>query len=215
MRVYQPMSAYRPVVVDIEAANFEDIALTVECDRGDMLGRGEARVLCARVTKLFENQGARVRTVDQTEVADDLADPEAPVQAAEVPRSDLFLEVRARKLHAANHPWSWLTSFATFTLLPGLSEVTFAHDVTVRDGDGFVLATDSIQGRLLTRFGGGTWFATRLADMTIREREERQIGSVVRELSSHTYGRLSQVLFNAKMQWEVQKLAAPPAPDAP
>lgn len=207
MRVYQPVSSYKPVVVDTRAANFDDVSLTVRCPQGNMLTPAETRVLCARVTRLFETQGATVRTAERG-VVDDPLDPGQAVVAA-TPRTDLTLEVRARKLHESRHPLSWMSSFVTYTLLPALHEVTFAHDVTVRDGDGFVLATDSIQGRLLTRFGLGSWTATRLTDLTIRDRDQRLIGSVTRDLSSHVYGRISQVAFNAKLQREV--LLANPA----
>ena len=44
---------------------------------------------------------------------------------------------------------------ATLTLVPTISEFTFAQEVTIRDRDGFVLASDSLQGRFVSYFGVG------------------------------------------------------------
>jgi len=208
VRVYQPMSGlHDPIVVDPRAPNFKDVRLTVHCVPGDYLTRSETSALCRKVGTLFENQGAVVRTVDSVGRADDeLQDGE---KRAIEPTTDLTLELRSRKVHKSNHPLSWALTIASFTALPGVSEYTFAQDVSIRDESGFLLVSDSLKGRVIRRFGFGPWLGNALADIAKEKGERITGGASDRDLSEDMYGQLSQMTFNAKMQWEVLRESAP------
>ncbi|MEZ4316657.1 MAG: hypothetical protein R3F61_04115 [Myxococcota bacterium] len=217
VRVYQPMSGlHRPKVIDVRAANFQDLHLTIRCVPGGLLSRHEASMLCQKVTTLFQNQGALVHTIDNSGQVDADETPEEDPEAP--PRTDLSLELRARKVHESHHPLSWIASAVTFTVLPGLSETTFAQDVEIRDGTGFLLVSDSMEGRIVRKVGAGPWFGNKILDLVARDKDEKLgIGSAYRELSRDLYQQLSQHTFNAKMQWEVlqeaELRAAPRAPE--
>ena len=208
VRSYQPLSGlHRPVVVDPSAPNFQDLRLTVYCVPADHLSLQQASALCQKVGALFENQGATVATkVDASEdedFGDDDDDDSATPDAVE-PGIGLTLELRARKVHSATHPLSWAATIMSFTLVPGVTEVTFAQDVVIRDQTGFLLATDSLQGRLVTYFGFGSWGGNKLIDLLWREKEDEVVGDAAsRDLSNDMYRQLSQDVFNAKLQWQV------------
>ncbi len=207
VRIYQPMSGlHRPAVVDPQAANFEDLRLTVHCVPGGLLSRGDASSLCRKVGTLFENQGAQVTIIDTVGRSDAIEEgltEEAGEESSE-PQTDLTLELRARKLHEATHPLSWVLCIGTLTLLPGITEATFAQDVSIRDGNGFLLVSDSLEGRMVERFGGGPWVGNWLLDVVWRDKEDRLTGGAAdRDLSADLYQQLSQLTFNAKMQWQV------------
>lgn len=212
MRVYQPLSGlHQPVVVDVRAANLKDVNLTVHCVPGGLLSLSEASVLCQKVQTLFENQGAQVRTViaaheawDDTPSEEPQGEPGGGRGARETPTAELTLELRARKVHEANNPVLWALCIGTFTLVPAVTESTFAQDVLIRDGEGFLLVSDTLQGRLVQYFGVGTWLGNKLLDMTWRSEEDKLTGAVVeRDLSTDLYRQLSQLVFNAKVQWQV------------
>jgi hypothetical protein len=207
VHVYQPLSGlHRPVVVDPQVANFQDVRLTVHCVPGGLVTQYEASSLCQKVGTLFGNQGAQVTTTVGGPREEAVVEEGAPA----VERTDLTLELRARKVHASSHPLSWVAMIASFTLVPGVTESTFAQDVVIRDGDGFLLATDTLQGRLVHYFGFGMWAGNKLLDVTMREEEDEIIGPVANEdLSSDLYRQLSQSMFNAKMQRRVLREADP------
>lgn len=208
VRLYQPLSGlHRPIVVDPQADNLPDVRLTVRCIPGDELSQPEAGVLCQRVGRLFENQGAQVRTLASTraptaeDTYGDGGDRPRPVE--------LTLELRAREEYASGYPLSWLACIASFTIVPGVTETTFVQDVVIRDGSGFLLANDSLKGRLITRFGAGVWIGNKLLDVT-RKREDRITGDAFEEdLSGDLYGQLSQMVFNARMRATVLLESAP------
>jgi len=213
VRVYQPMSGLQaPVVVDPTVRNFEDVRMTVHCVPGAFLSRQENSALCRKVGALFEIQGAQVRTIDTIGRAEDELEgepPDGPAAPASEPPTDLTLELRARELHEAKNPMSWLISIGTFTLLPGVSESTFAQDVVIRDSSGFLLVSDSLEGRVMLRFGLGSWLGTAVSDLG-REKDERLIGRAAdQDLSEDLYGQLSQLAFNAKVQWQILRESAP------
>jgi len=216
VKVYQPVSGlHRPVVVDPQLANFHDVHLTVHCPPGDLVNPTEARALCRKVGILFENQGAKVTTyttdrrLDDDPLAGSLPD-EGDDQPPEHPPTDLILELRGRQVHEATNQLSWVLFFGTFTLVPAVSEFTFAQDVVVRDHSGFLLASDSLQGRIVRYSGAGTWITNKLLDLTFRDKEDRIIGDKPHsDLTADFYGQLSQLLFNAKMQWQVLDRATP------
>jgi hypothetical protein len=208
VRLYQPLSGlHRPIVVDPQADNLPDVRLTVHCIPGEAFSQAESSVLCQRVGRLFENQGAQVRT---------LASARAPTaedtygDGGDRPRPvDLTLELRSREEYLSNYPLSWLACIASFTIVPGVSESTFVMDVGIRDGSGFLLANDSLKGRLITRFGAGVWVGNKLLDVT-RKRPDRITGDAFeQDLSSDLYGQLSQLVFNARMRATVLIESAP------
>jgi hypothetical protein len=214
--VYQPMSGlHRPVVVDPQVANLQDVRLTVHCVPKDFLDEKGAAVLCRKVATLFENQGAEVHTITTVSRFGDPEDEELDepeTRPAVPPPTDLTVELRARRLHSAYNPLLWVLCIGTLTLVPTFGEYTFVQEVEVRDASGFLLASDSLKGRLVRYFGLGAWAGNKLLDLVWREEEDELTGDRVREhLSKDLYGQLSQIVFNAKMQWQVLQQTAPAA----
>ena len=218
IHAYQPMSGlHRPVVVDPQAANFTDLRLTVVCPPGAYVSPAEAQMLCERVGKLFENQGARLTTrgdgaEQEPGIGEDPAGGLAGGQAGRpaAPTTDLVLELRAQELHTRNDPLSWVLCIATGTLVPAVTESTFAQDVVIRDGTGFLLLTDRLEGRIVRTMGVGTWAGNRLLDVLWRKKEDELNDKAVHaDVSADLYGQLSQLLFNARMRWKVLQEATP------
>lgn len=223
VRIYQPLSGlHRPSVINPQLANFEDVRLTVRCIPEGLLNAQEASLLCQRVQTLFENQGASVSTataahggLQDTGTSDEGDDASAPEPAEDEPAEDepastqadpteLTLELRARQLHESNNLLSWVLCLGTFTALPGITESTFAQDIIIRDETGSLLVSDSLEGRLILRFGAGPWVVNKLMDLTVRDDEDKLTGEVAsHDLSNDLYRQLSQMLFNAKMQAQV------------
>ena len=205
VRVYQPMSGmHQPIVVDPQSPNFEDMNLTVHCLPGEDLSVQENTALCQRVETLFENQGASVRMIDTPGMfEEELEGPGGP--------SDLTLELRSRIVFKNDSALSWLLCIGSFTILPAIDESMFAQDVTIRDSAGFLLLQDTLKGRVIRKFGAGTFLGNFVVDTVARKKEERITGSEVakKDLSQDFYGQLSQLLFNAKMRWEVLQEAGP------
>ncbi len=216
VKVYQPVSGLnRPVVIDTQVANFQDVRLAIYCPPGDLVNAEEARALCRKVGLLFENQGAQVTTFSSDRrhgddsLGNGLEDEEAE-QVSEPAPIDLAIELRGRQVHQAVNELSWVLFIGTFTLVPGVSEFTFAQDVVIRDASGFLLVSDSLQGRVVRYSGAGMWITNKILRLGLRDKEDRRIGDKPHgELSEDFYGQLSQLLFNAKMQWQVLQEAAP------
>lgn len=211
VHVYQPLSGlHRPIVVDPTAPNFTDLHVTVVCTPGGLLSRGEARLLCDRVGKLFENQGAVVTTdSDRGFGVTDVDLGETP-EAKAAPTTDLTMELRARKLETTNDPLSWILCFASATLVPAVTESTFATDVIVRDGTGFLLVKDTLEGRIVRTWGIGTWAGNKILDWVWRKKEDELSSKQVHaDVSADLYGQLSQDMMNAKMRWKVLLEATP------
>lgn len=210
--VYQPLSGlHRPIVIDPDVANFQDLRLTVYCPPGDLLGPAEAASLCRMVGLLFENQGAQVTTSTRDRrLVDEEAQALGEGEAA-APRADLVLELRARQLSHRNDPLRWILCYGTLSLVPAVTETTFAQDVTIRDGSGFLLLSDTLKGRIVRRFGVGTWAGNKLLDLVWRDPEDEIVGSdkAGRDLSADLYGQLSQLMFNAEMRWKVLQQVPP------
>ncbi|MFT5681067.1 MAG: hypothetical protein ACI8RZ_001973 [Myxococcota bacterium] len=210
VQTYQPMSGlHRPVVIDPQAANLVDLQVVVHCLPGDHLKPQDASRLCRNVGALFANQGAKVRTfstktIDSDDGLDSL-DGEDGGGAA-----DLVVELRSRLVHESDDPLLWLLCYSTFTLVPAVTEFTFAQDITIRDGNGFLLATDTLQGRLIRRFGVSVWAGNKILDMFWRADGEKLTKEAAnKDLSDDLYQQLSQLVFNAKMQWQVLQEATP------
>lgn len=195
---YQPMSdLHAPAVIDPREQNFPDLALDVRCVPGDDLDLVEASRLCRNMRVLFEQQGALVTTGTTprgaaAESDEETADPPRPLQ--------LTVELRAREVHRSTDPLSVVLCLASFTVLPAVSEFTFAQDVVIRDPSGFLLANASLEGRLVTRAGAGPWLGNRLLDLA-RPRDQRVSGdAAARDLSTDLYQQVSQLVFNAQLQ---------------
>lgn len=208
VHVYQPLSGlHRPVVIDTGLANFEGVRLAIYCPAGDGLNPSEAASLCRKVGVLFQNQGAEVSTSIRDNRFRDDGIGEGQAAAEEAP-TDLVLELRSRELHESNDPLSWLLCAGTFTLVPAVTEFSFAQDVIIRDGDGFVLLSDTLQGRIIRRFGAGAWAGNKVLDLIWRDDEDELLGDAAkRELSQDLYQQLSQLVFNATMRLDVLKRA--------
>ena len=214
VQIYQPITGlHRPVVVDIQAANFRDVRLTIYCMPGDLLTPSEASVLCQKVGTLFENQGAEVQTVAgarQWAGDDALSDRQAATPEESLVTADLIMELRSRKVQEYSDPLLETLCVLTSTLVPMVRETVFAQDVTIRDASGFLLVSDTLQGRLITRIGAGAWVGNRFMNVVWRRGDEKLTEEAVgRDLSADLYGQLSQLTFNAKMQWRVLQEAAP------
>lgn len=216
VHTYQPMSGlHDPVIVDIQAPNFTDVNLTIHCIPGVDLSPQEASVLCENVGVLFRNQGAKVRTVTTSRALQDDAlggelGESAAEEDAEAP-TDLLLELRGRRLNESNDPLLWALCYASLTMVPAVSEFTFAQDAVVRDGSGFLLSTDTVQGRIVRQFGGSVWLGNRILDRLVREERDEVTGDAAKnDLSEDLYRQLSQMVYNAKVQWQVLQAASPP-----
>lgn len=176
--IYQPMSGlHRPIAVDIGYANFADLDISLRCRSGGALDSTQAGLICRRVARLFENQGARVavRTGAAAE-APEAREGEAPGEEAPAgpPRAALDIEISAREVHRDS------THYLFFEYI---SDYTVAQDIVIRDETGFLLVRDSLTGRFVTRLG---FFS---------DAEE--------QFSDDFYGQLSQLALNARVRRKV------------
>lgn len=214
--VYQPLSGlHRPVAIDPQLPNFTDTRLDVRCIRGTLLNDAQAGVLCDRVETLFTNQGAEVHTY----VGEGPLDGDGPVvDAAEIgsgsaapaePRTRLLVELRARETDESSHPWSWVLYAASFTVLPGVIESSFEQDIVIRDDTGFLLVSDTLEGRIITRYGLGPWLGNKVLDLTRKKADRLGEDAASKDLSADLYRQLSQDVFNAKMRARVLRPATP------
>jgi hypothetical protein len=191
---YQPqVSLQRPVVVDPEVGNFDGMKLLLRCIPGEYMEQEDAVLLCRRLRPMFTNQGAEV-DVEIPTGRGVLREPTAT-------KPDLILDLSARLLHDENSIMLWILSIGTLTLLPAITEYTFAQDVSVRDSNGFLLGTDTLQARFVRYFGLGSLLVTWGLDLVARVKSEKLSGSGFKEeFSKDFYGQLSQIAFHAKMR---------------
>ena len=213
VRTYHPLSGlHDPHVVDTRLQNFPDVVVSVHCVPSQYLNRTENTKLCRRIGTLLENQGAVVQIFINPRRAKQDDDALLPPDNAGMPvedRTRLVMELRARKVHASRHPLTWGMFWVSFGVLTGVTEETFAQDVEIRDESGFLLVRDTLEGRIVNRFGAGAWAGNKLLDWTVREPEERLTGDAInRDISADLYGQLSQMLFNAKVQQVVLEEAS-------
>ncbi|MFN3197556.1 MAG: hypothetical protein ACE366_03895 [Bradymonadia bacterium] len=151
--VYQPVSGlHRPIAIDTGYANFADLEIDLHCLPGEVLDTSEARELCQKLARLFENQGATVQTSTRIKAirAEDRVVPaqgegEAAQQPAKKDEGRLQIELSARMIHKEESAW--------FFFWTRVDEYTFAQDIVIRDGQGFLLARDSLIGRFMQRVG--------------------------------------------------------------
>jgi 3',5'-cyclic AMP phosphodiesterase CpdA len=204
---YQPLVALqRPVAIDSELANFDGLQLLVRCEPGDFVGTEESELLCKRLRTLFSNQGAKVET-------------EVPEEGRFAPRDqnaakpDLIIELKARLVQSENSLLLWALNFATLTLIPAITDYTFAQEVSIRDSSGFMLSADSLQGRFVRYFGVGAWAINAMADLLARVPSERLTTNRFKEeFSQDFYGQLSQLAFHAQMRAQVLRSFEPEPP---
>lgn len=206
VHVYQPVSGLNaPLVIDPGARNFPDLKLDVVCNQGDLLNRQEASVLCENAGTLFRNQGAQVTTrlgQERNYTARASEEEERPV--------DLTLELTSREVHTFNDPVMWTLCVLSASVVPAVSESSFKLDVVIRDGSGFLLATDTLEGRIIKRVGVGVWGLEKALDLAREDDEKIAEDAAEQDLSADLYGQLSQMVFNAQMQWEVLQQVPPP-----
>lgn len=208
--VYQPLtSLQRPIVVDTEVANFEGLRLLVRCVPGDYVDRAGASLLCRNVATMFRNQGAHVDTDVPRKGR------EASARDDEV-KPDLVIDLKSRLLHEETNPPLRILSILTFTLAPTIEEYSFAQDVTIRDARGALLASDSLQGRIIRYGGFGVWAVNWILDLTVRPDEEELSGDAAkRDFSRDYYGQLTQLAFNARTRQVVLRGFEPVATPTP
>lgn len=180
--VYQPLQTLqRPVVVDTEQANFEGLRVQVRCPPGQFSKGGDAQRLCRKVQHAFTNQGALTE----------------PGTAATKP--DLIIDLESRLLNFETDRLMSVLCVLSLTLIPWVSDTSIASDVTIRDGDGFVLASDSLHARFVNYFGLAVWASNALIDLIFREPEERLTGNAPKEeISRDFYSQISQLALHAR-----------------
>ncbi|MBS1152785.1 MAG: hypothetical protein H6Q89_4483 [Myxococcaceae bacterium] len=209
--IYQPLvTLQRPAVINPEYNNFDGLQLLLRCLPTDYTDSGDSEILCQNLRTLFTNQGATV----QVEV------PEAELPPAEegTARPDLVIELTSKQLHSENSALLWVLCYASLTLIPAVTEATFAQDVVLRDADGFLLGSESLQGRFVRYFGLGYWGINALMDLIVRPKEEKLTGAAAKtDFSRDFYGQLSQLAFHARMRQLVLRgfeapIAASPKP---
>lgn len=206
--VYQPMaSLQRPTVVDVREPNFEGMKLLIRCITSDDLPYGDAQQVCNNVATLFRNQGAKVLT-------------EVPQQgrassSAGLQKPELILDLRSRILHEADSTILRAVSILTWTLVPSMEEQSFAQDVTIRDGSGSLLSTDSLQSRFVTYRGAGVWAVNEVLDVFVRAEKDKLTGDgAKKDFSRDFYAQLSQLVFNARIRSRVlHGFDTPPPPE--
>lgn len=134
---YVPMAGLqRPVAIDRRFLNFAGTKVVVTCLPDDALDRDEARDLCRKVGRMFENQGA---TVVQAATPFDEAEP----GAARV-KGGLNVFISGRLVHEeTSNLFGWTR----------VVDYTVAQDVTVRDEDGFLLVRETLTARFVTELG--------------------------------------------------------------
>jgi hypothetical protein len=120
--VYQPLvGLQQPVVVSPDAQNLVGVALTVRCFPGELLSVQEAGSLCSKVGALFEQQGAQVSLTLGAQAPAEPLPADAPTQ--------LTVELRARELSASSDPLRWTACYFSYSLIPAVTEASFAQDV--------------------------------------------------------------------------------------
>lgn len=198
-----------PVVIDRGQRNLEGVELRLRCDTPRPLQIEDGRRLCEQARLLFQGQGARVHEAGQPPApplqaeADGGEGTPAPPSA----RIPLNLTLRSWQVHEDRHAFSWLACAATFTLVPGWTERTWAQRVTVRDERGVVLEDRHLELRIIRRFGVGALIGA-LVDQVARPPSRQVTGAASdKALSADLYDQLSQIVFDAWMHDRTRRAA--------
>jgi hypothetical protein len=199
---YQSLSGLtRPVALDIAVANFERQRILIRCFPGDYLDAASSQKLCRSLQTVFTNQGAEV-DVEVPRDGDTL--PEAAGRAP----PDLVVDLRSRLIHrGSDGVLMFFLSLMTMTVVPMMSEQTFAQEVIVRDPSGFLLANETYEARLLEYVGVALWAVRKAAENL--DRSGAPPFNARAELSNDFYAQLCQLTFHARMRRDVMRGFAP------
>lgn len=199
LTIYQPqLSLQRPVAVDPELGNFDGVRMLIRCVPGEYSDDEDSALLCRKLRPMFANQGAEV------EVEVPSAHGGRRIEEPGAAEPDLIIDLTSRLLHSESSVGLWLICFATGTLVPSITDATFAQDVIIRDKSGFLLSSDSLQGRFVRYFGLGIWAVNGIVDLIARARGQRLSGSnATEDFSKDFYGQMSQLAFHAQMRARV------------
>jgi hypothetical protein len=200
--VYQPLVALqRPIAINPQVANFQGLHLLVRCVSDENLKASQADRLCRNVSTLFTNQGATV----EVEVPRDTASGVRAAASRGTPtKPELVMELKTRVLHEENSVLLWVLSIASATLLPAITDTSLSQDVTIRDGDGFLLVADALEARFVRYFSVAVWAVNGVLDLLVRSPSDRVTGtSVNKEVSKDLYGQLSQLVLHARLRSQV------------
>ena len=185
--------------------NFAGQTILVRCFPEANLNVTHAQLLCRKLGKLFSNQGADVQTVVPSE-----RDTGGTDAAQGLP--NLTIDTKVRLVSEKSSVLLFIASVWTFSLVPDISEFTFAHDVVIRDREGFALATTTLQSRFIRYVGLGVWGVNGMLDWLVRPKDEELGGNVApQEFSRDLYRQLTQLTFTAMMRSQVMRSFA----DAP
>lgn len=200
--VYQPLKGLqRPTVVQLDEDNFKDVRVQLRCGKGDATA-GERNKLCRKLQKVFSNQGAVVDTGGLAEV---------PRGAAAAPKPDLIIDVESRFMSDDTDRFFSVLCVLTATLVPWITDTSLAQDVTIRDGDGFLLASQSYEARFVRYVGLGVWAVNALLDLFLRSPDEKLTGTNQNAvISKDFYRQLSQLAFHARTRELVLRTFEPP-----
>lgn len=206
--IYQPLGGLqRPVVLDTRLPNFKDTRIFVRCIPNKSFSPGDASELCRRVSTLLSNQGAEVETTVPPDADDQLV-------SFSTGRPDLVIDLTSRQLTSESPGVLTLLSCITYTLVPMVEEQSYVQEISVRDGDGAVLGTQTLKSRFINYTGCGIWSVNALLDWLARPKEDALTGDgAQRDYSRDFYGQLSQVTFNALVRTRL--LGGAPLPSAP
>lgn len=193
----------RPTVIDTRVGNFPGLRIQINCHTGGPLDSSYARILCRRLAVLLSNQGAVVRT--NQEDALPAPDDDAPDEANQ-PDFDLRMDLRARRVHLQHNYLLWGISLATLTLFPTTGVKTIAQDIVIRDSTGFLLASETLQARLVRHVGAGYWLLNTILNWVAREDGER-LGeeATKKDFSRDFYTQISQMVLNSWMRLSVHQ----------
>jgi hypothetical protein len=214
---YQPMSSLqRPVLVNISAQNVEKARILMRCHASDAtLDVQSARVVCKNLRKLFSNQGAEVEFEVPREGR--LRPPE-PGE----PPFDLIVDLYSRKTKLQETGTVlFIVSALTLSLFPVWQEYDFEQAVTVRDGQGFLMAQDTFKARIVDYGGLGIFLVNAGADL-FRASDEQVIfggkapsaltgnGSPASvRFSRDFYGQMSQIVYDGHIRSRLLKETLP------
>lgn len=189
---YQPLtSLQKPVLVDMQAPNFQGRNMLIRCYKNEHFDAGSASKVCKNVRTLFVNQGAQVLT-QTPEEGRAVAFPENEKTP------DLVVDIRSRKTRVENSPAALTVLHGlTFTLVPVFTESQFTQDVIIRDGTGFILTQDTLSARIV-EYSGVLVGGLKSLEGAIQKNDPNQ--AELQKYSTDFYGQLSQLAFHAHMR---------------
>jgi hypothetical protein len=193
---YQPLAGLQePVVIDPQEPNFTGLKVLVRCLPDEVIDAKGAELVCKRVKALLTIQGAVVET--------QVPRPGRELMGKATP-ADLVVDLRSRLLHQESSALQTILSVVTLTLLPIINEYSVAQEVKIRDPEGFLLASESLEARFEQEFGLGVFVVQSLIDLIFRSAAEKLTGDAPRrDFSRDLYGQLSQLVLDAQVRSRV------------